>query len=84
MFSLNIDTPYESPVAADAGIVRLRTDDGRIGKTRSVLVAHDPRQLGRGVVKLEVADQVGLAARNHFLLHIRDRHGLGELLRLAA
>ena len=45
---------------------------------------HDPRQFGCGVVELAVADQVGLAAGHQLLLDIGDRHGLRELLRLAA
>jgi hypothetical protein len=36
------------------------------------------------VVELDVPDQIALAARQHFLLHIGDRHGLRELLGLAA
>ena len=42
----------------------LRIGGGRIIEERArVLVAHDPRQLGRGVVKLEIADEIGLAGR---------------------
>ena len=39
---------------------------------------HDPRQLGRGIVKLEIADQIGLAAGDHLLLHIRDQVMLAD------
>jgi hypothetical protein len=49
-----------------------------------VLVPHDPRQLGRGVMQFAVADQIGFAAGHQLFLHVGDRHGLGELLRLAA
>jgi hypothetical protein len=47
-------------------------------------VPHDPRDLGRGIVKLGIADQIGLAARDQLLLDIGQRHHLRELLRLAA
>jgi hypothetical protein len=64
---------------------RLRTDRSRIvEERRGALVPHDPRQLGRGVVEFSVADHVDLAGRDELLLDIGDRHGLGELLRLAA
>ena len=57
---------------------------GSLKNAVGVLVAHDPRQLGRGVVELAVADQIDLAARDQLLLDIGDRHGLRELLGLAA
>jgi hypothetical protein len=38
-----------------------------------VLVPHDPGQLGRGIVEMEVADQVGLAAGDYLPLHISDQ-----------
>jgi hypothetical protein len=63
----------------------LRIDGGGIVEELiRVLVAHDPRQLGRGVVELQIADQIALATGQHLLLHIGERHHLRELLRLAA
>jgi len=63
----------------------LRVNSGGIAKeTVGILVPHDLRQFGRGVVKLAVADQIGLAARDQLLLDIGQRHHLSKLLRLAA
>ena len=63
----------------------LRIDRGGIVEEgRGILVPHDPRQLGRGVVELAITDHVDLAGSNELLLDIGDRHGLRELLRLAA
>jgi len=47
-------------------------------------LAHDPRQLDRDVIELAVVDHVGLAGGNELLLDVADRHGLGELLGIAA
>jgi hypothetical protein len=54
----------------------LRIDRGGIVEERvRVLVAHDPRQLGRRVVELAVVDQVGLAGGDELLLDAADRPG---------
>ena len=59
----------------------LRIDRGGVVEELArVLVPHDPRQFGRRVVKLEIADKVRLAGREQLLLHIADRHGLRDQL----
>jgi len=60
---------------------RLRIDGGGTAKEPvGIIVPHDPRQLGRGVVQFAVTDQIGLAARHQLLLQIVKNWPRSELI----